>query len=237
MNDQAITDEDLDFIDSIFEKYATDNSVVSVSELDGFLTAIVSGPDMIMPSEWLPEIWGGVENMPNWESEEEVSRFMQITMGIMNDNAEVLMEQPEDFQALVLVDMQQDEPVDVVSLWCCGYVRGVSMRGQSWASLPDDLQAHLSCIALFGSEEGEEIIGDFEDLEVESLKQEIEPAARALHAYWLQQRAHLSPGFSAPSSGPRAQVLPFVRPQPKVGPNEPCPCGSGKKYKKCCGAS
>lgn len=24
--------------------------------------------------------------------------------------------------------------------------------------------------------------------------------------------------------------------QPKVGPNEPCPCGSGKKYKKCCGA-
>jgi uncharacterized protein YecA (UPF0149 family) len=23
---------------------------------------------------------------------------------------------------------------------------------------------------------------------------------------------------------------------PKVGRNEPCPCGSGKKYKKCCGA-
>ncbi|MHB1743751.1 MAG: SEC-C metal-binding domain-containing protein [Acidobacteriaceae bacterium] len=24
--------------------------------------------------------------------------------------------------------------------------------------------------------------------------------------------------------------------RPKVGRNEPCPCGSGKKYKKCCGA-
>ncbi|HWS13947.1 MAG TPA: SEC-C metal-binding domain-containing protein [Rhodocyclaceae bacterium] len=24
---------------------------------------------------------------------------------------------------------------------------------------------------------------------------------------------------------------------PKVGRNDPCPCGSGKKYKKCCGAS
>ncbi|MEN6337415.1 MAG: SEC-C metal-binding domain-containing protein [Phycisphaerales bacterium] len=22
---------------------------------------------------------------------------------------------------------------------------------------------------------------------------------------------------------------------PKIGRNEPCPCGSGKKYKKCCG--
>ena len=27
----------------------------------------------------------------------------------------------------------------------------------------------------------------------------------------------------------------FRREQPKVGPNAPCPCGSGKKYKKCCG--
>jgi uncharacterized protein YecA (UPF0149 family) len=28
----------------------------------------------------------------------------------------------------------------------------------------------------------------------------------------------------------------FIRETPKVGRNEPCPCGSGKKYKKCCGA-
>ena len=27
-----------------------------------------------------------------------------------------------------------------------------------------------------------------------------------------------------------------VRDSPKVGRNDPCPCGSGKKYKKCCGA-
>jgi uncharacterized protein YecA (UPF0149 family) len=30
---------------------------------------------------------------------------------------------------------------------------------------------------------------------------------------------------------------PYVRPEKKVGRNEPCPCGSGKKYKKCCGAN
>jgi uncharacterized protein YecA (UPF0149 family) len=28
---------------------------------------------------------------------------------------------------------------------------------------------------------------------------------------------------------------PFVRAQPKVGRNDPCPCGSGSKFKKCCG--
>jgi uncharacterized protein YecA (UPF0149 family) len=27
----------------------------------------------------------------------------------------------------------------------------------------------------------------------------------------------------------------YVRTEPKIGRNDPCPCGSGKKYKKCCG--
>jgi len=31
------------------------------------------------------------------------------------------------------------------------------------------------------------------------------------------------------------QKKPVVRDQPKVGRNDPCPCASGKKYKKCCG--
>ncbi len=32
-----------------------------------------------------------------------------------------------------------------------------------------------------------------------------------------------------------AHTKPVVRDEPKVGRNDPCPCGSGKKYKKCCG--
>lgn len=31
-------------------------------------------------------------------------------------------------------------------------------------------------------------------------------------------------------------IVPIVREQPKVGRNDPCSCGSGQKYKKCCGA-
>ena len=34
-----------------------------------------------------------------------------------------------------------------------------------------------------------------------------------------------------------AEVHTVRREEPKVGRNDPCPCGSGKKYKKCCGAA
>ncbi len=35
--------------------------------------------------------------------------------------------------------------------------------------------------------------------------------------------------------GDMVKAKPMVREGPKVGRNDPCPCGSGKKYKKCCG--
>jgi preprotein translocase subunit SecA len=38
-----------------------------------------------------------------------------------------------------------------------------------------------------------------------------------------------------PRGQPAPPVEPFVRPDRKVGRNEPCPCGSGKKYKQCHG--
>jgi uncharacterized protein YecA (UPF0149 family) len=43
------------------------------------------------------------------------------------------------------------------------------------------------------------------------------------------------PEAAAAAGGRRVKPAPFKRDQPKVKPNDPCPCGSGKKYKKCCG--
>lgn len=37
------------------------------------------------------------------------------------------------------------------------------------------------------------------------------------------------------SDGELVGETPTVREEPKIGRNDPCPCGSGKKYKKCCG--
>jgi hypothetical protein len=41
----------------------------------------------------------------------------------------------------------------------------------------------------------------------------------------------LTPSYLEAASG---KIKPIVRPGSKIGRNDPCPCGSGKKYKKCC---
>ena len=52
---------DLDILDDyLISNHAPDNSM-GLSDLDGFLTGIAVGPELILPSEWLSVIWGGDE--------------------------------------------------------------------------------------------------------------------------------------------------------------------------------
>lgn len=54
---------------------------------------------------------------------------------------------------------------------------------------------------------------------------------------WAVYDRHEQPRLSdAKPSSPTLQAQP-MRPTPKVGRNEPCPCGSGKKFKHCCGSA
>ena len=59
--------------------------------------------------------------------------------------------------------------------------------------------------------------------------------AEAASAYAAQQQAALQAHQQAQMAQEGEAVKTIVRAGPKVGRNDPCPCGSGKKYKKCCG--
>jgi preprotein translocase subunit SecA len=52
----------------------------------------------------------------------------------------------------------------------------------------------------------------------------------------MQQAQQQEQGEGDGEGAPPPKRQPVRRSTPKVGRNEPCPCGSGKKYKKCCGS-
>ncbi|MFM5361902.1 UPF0149 family protein [Aeromonas veronii] len=47
---EILSDEEFDDLGALLERYGSENSIASMSMLDGFLTAVVSGPHLIMPS-------------------------------------------------------------------------------------------------------------------------------------------------------------------------------------------
>jgi preprotein translocase subunit SecA len=85
-----------------------------------------------------------------------------------------------------------------------------------------------------------------EEIQAEQLERQrrLEAALQAQHAEAVSpiQDVAAAPAAGAEGSpqgvpaGEAAGAPPFVRAMPKVGRNEPCPCGSGRKFKHCHGA-
>ena len=214
-----LTEKELEWLDDIFMKYGDDDSVLDVSELDGFLTAILSGPVMVEPERWLVEVWGGAGKVPRWSSEREMERFMNLTFQHLDDIDQRLSDYPEQFEPLFGSRETEGQEFTIVEEWCFGYLRGVALGG--WPELPAALQPALDAIALHGQEEKFPLL---ETLSPEAYEESIDailPAALALHSYWLEHRCD------------EVVSQPFIA-EVKAGRNDPCPCGSGKKFKQCC---
>jgi uncharacterized protein len=210
----------LERIDDDADTRDKDEGVLDISELDGLFTAIVSGPVTIMPSQWLPAVWGDFE--PVWQNEEEFREILSLMMRHMNAIANMLMETPEAFEPVYFEREVEGDTCTIVDEWCEGYWRGVQLSWEDWDMAGKEMAALLAPILAFTGEtnwRGH----DFAHDEVETIQQAIVSNVRAIHTYWLARRAEHEP-----------VARPVRRSELRVGRNDPCPCGSGKKYKKCC---
>lgn len=188
MEHGPLTETELEWLDDVLLEYGNDASVLDVSELDGMLTAILSGPDLIPPSLWLTDVWGGEKRKPRWSSEHEAERFMTLVMQHMNDIAERLQYAPEQLEPMFGFRDIEGQECTVVEEWCFGYMRGVALA--QWPALPAEAQAALDTIALHGDEDNftrlDEMTGDEYIQSIDA----IPPAVLKLHRYWLEKRRH-----------------------------------------------
>jgi len=195
-----------------------DEGIFVVSELDGFLTALVSGPNAIVPSTWLPAVWGVEE--PAWESPDEFQEIFGLIVRHQNSIADMLLHDPQSFEPMFSERKVEGKTYLIVDEWCHGYMRGVALDADAWSASDADIEELLRPIQLWGTKEGWRRIDAMSDADQERERKAIPQSVRTLHKYWLERRS--------------PQSAPVRRASPKVGRNDPCPCGSGKKYKHCC---
>jgi uncharacterized protein len=224
-----LNDEELDWLDQFLldridedaDTEGKNEGVLNVSELDGLLTALVSGPVVVPPSRWLPMVWGDFE--PEWKSEKEFEAVFTLLIRHMNEIVAALMTQPEDFEPLFQERVVEGKTYTIVDEWCEGYVQGVNLTADLWGAGGLEMEVLLMPMRAFTSEtdwRGHELSSD---VEIENLHNAITRNVREIHAYWLARRE----AYASSSA-------PVRRTEPSVGRNDPCPCGSGKKFKKCC---
>jgi uncharacterized protein len=189
----SFSEDDFAQLDAWLRKRAL--AIGEIVTLEGFLTAILIGPNMISPNLWLPKVWG--KGKPQFKDLEELNRFVALVMGLYNELALCLAQDPEAFEPSFYEQPLNDKTVIIVDEWCDGFVKGMRMDAESWKSLKRERPELLKPIELFGTRAGwRKLEAGGEAAMHATWSVRIAPAVRAIHAYWLPYRraAHALPG-------------------------------------------
>ena len=219
--------------DFLLREDAPENSM-DASMIDGFLTAILSGPRLIMPGEALRWIWDteNGQDGAHFKDEQEAQQILGLIMQQWNAIARSLMQDPQAYEPLILERTLDDgSVVPIIDEWCVGYQKGMALDKDGWADLGIAQPELLKPVWLYGGEAGWEILQKhpLSDEEHGQMADSLGDMARQVHAWFLQRRE--PSGLKAPAAEP------VRREGPKLGRNDPCHCGSGRKYKQCHGAN
>jgi uncharacterized protein len=216
-----------DFLDSV-----PDNAAMTIEELDGFFCALIVGPDVVFPSEYLPLLLGGEPgNTKAFRTMREANDTLQLLMYYWNSIAMSL----QRLGAYAPLFDDADSKGVVGRLWAQGFMQGVHLRIDGWRELlADDNSGDLMMIATVAGEvDPAWPKRKLSRKKMDEINLLMAAGVARAHAYFLEQRS--SP--SAMEAVPPTQQ-PRRRAADKVGRNDPCPCGSGLKFKKCrCGLS
>jgi uncharacterized protein len=224
--DQPLSDKEFQELDQFLLSDRCADDGMTMDSLHGYLTALVIGPEAVLLAEWLPQVWGMPDNgTPTFKSDKEFERIVSLIVRFMNEIAITMEVAPKEFEPLFCEYEWEGHAVLDGEAWAWGFWAGIELRKTAWEPIwSAPIAPLMRPVYLLGAEEIEEEEMALVDnpLKCHKLTIEIEAAIPEIFRFWLPNRKLSS-------------VTAVQRDTPKIGRNDTCPCGSGKKSKKCCG--
>ncbi len=206
-------------------------------QLQGFLFAICCSPELVLPSEWIPLVFN--EHEGQYDSKEQAESIMQALLVLYNDiNTQVVEGRvmlPDDITVAekAIDNVGRDSQL---GQWSSGFFMGHDWLKELWdgytpEALSEDLGSSMMILGMFSDRKLAKAF--YQEIAVASSDSFEDYVARMLDMFEdaMKQYAHLGRCIQTALSEQASE--PVIR-KAKTGRNEPCPCGSGKKYKKCC---
>jgi uncharacterized protein len=256
--ERPLTDAEIETLEARLAAIDPDDSM-AVEELDGFFAALACCPEPVPREAWLPMVLGGSARAREaLRGEGEDASLLKLVERHRAAVASMLYD-GEGFSPVLAYD---EDGVAWGNAWAIGFARGMSMRPDAWSPLDDDDEVADALDPVMRLVADAQQDDDDED-EDEDPRRAPPPASRAgaPHAPDDDGDAFDDEDWEPIADDEREAVIhdmldgvqdvydffrtareralapPTVRRDgDKVGRNEPCPCGSGRKYKLCHGA-
>jgi uncharacterized protein YecA (UPF0149 family) len=187
----------------------------------GVFAAVASVPEPPATDEWLELARGDHE----FRNVAEAQRFAHGTVDLYNE----VVRSVTELNAHCCPPAENHE---AIRQFCEGYMQ-IASGVEDALRDPLTLLALLPIFTLAGGVDDEKLaivaaaVDETPEQWLQRAREELADNVLALHAHWEEAR-------EAAAERLRQRTQPQRRATPKVGRNERCPCGSGKKYKKCC---
>ena len=226
---EPLTDAELERLGD-FLRNCKGGRAMNVEALDGFFAALITGPEAVMPSEYYREVFGGeITDTCEFTSLYEANEILGLIMRHWNDIAGTLFKG----EAYVPLLFEDEDGITRGNDWARGFMRGIDMRHDGWAELVDDEEhgGYLIPMMMLCHEhdpDPEMRPGPISPEKREEVIVQMAAGLLGAYRYFREHREAHAGTTSTPES--RRNVS-------KVGRNDLCPCGSGKKYKRCCGGA
>jgi uncharacterized protein len=196
--DEPLTESELDQLEAFLASDAVPQDCMDLEMLDGYLAAVVSGPEVIQPSEWLPQVWseGNHSAAAAFANKGEAQEIMALVLRHLVGIQRTLAESPTRFKPLLYLPEGKARGSDRMppegTAWCEGYMAGVKLRDDEWQPLFDAPDARdwvfpIEALA-FGDRDDEftEWV-DSEEKRAE-LIDELPVAAVLIYRFWQDRR-------------------------------------------------
>lgn len=128
-NHKPLSDTEIDRLGEFLARKR--GHAMNLEELDGFFVALVCGPEAVLPSEYLPLVWGGESA---FDSVEEAQEIANLVMRHWNTIAGTLYKGDMYFPLL----LEGEDGVARANDWAKGFVRGMHLRHDAWGMLVND---------------------------------------------------------------------------------------------------
>jgi uncharacterized protein len=229
MTPEPLTDSEFDILGDVLKRFGG-KQAMNLEHLDGFLAALICYPGEIPKIEDLPEIWG--EEMVNDETfaaQPVLQEFLSLVTRHKEAVAHIL-ESGDVFTPVLLANEEGAFPGND-----CGFVRGMELRREDWFVLFNDENHGGSLVPIFALAHEHDPNPEMRPYKepISSEQREkliIGVAAGVMNIYRYFRTHHVAAEMPLVSGS-----VSYRRFAPKTGRNELCPCGSGKKFKHCCG--
>jgi uncharacterized protein len=183
---RSVSDDCLKTIDRFLLSDRAPENSMGLSDLDGFLTGIVIGPELILPSVWLPEIWG--RSSPQFKNSKEAQAVMSAIMERYNEIVHAFQDSPPSFDP---VFWETKDGLIIAADWAEGFNDAIELRRNSWQPLYNEkrgLQLLKPIMILCGKQ------GRVRDREMEAqlmaeAADELPASIIAIHEFWNSRKA------------------------------------------------